>query len=172
MSDLFLSEQYIKSILPLNENIDYKLIKTHIEEAQLRFCLELLGSNYYNDLLTRYISQSLTTIEENELVPAIKRFIAYKAFSRALIAVNIKVANNGITKSTGTYFDSVDNKMNEIYALQKEYLNDGDYWYNRAKDILIKNKSSFPLWKDDTTNQIQPDASDNNFNSNFGIIFY
>lgn len=156
--DLFVSEQYLKSVLPLNDSIDYKLLKLHCEESQLKFIMPLLGTAYYDNLLTRYISATLTTIESDELVPTIKRIIAYKAFSRAVITVNVNIANNGITTRTGAYFDGSD-KLKEIAQLQREYLADANFWIDYALTILRKYPSSFPLWKDSSTNIINPEPS-------------
>lgn len=167
ISVILTSEQYIKSVLPLNENLDYKLIKLHLEEAQLKFVLPLLGTAYYNDLLTRFSNQTLTTIETNDLVPALKRIIAYKAFSRALMTINLSIANNGVTTRTGSYFDGED-KLREIYGLQKEYLADAEFWTDYALKILIKYPLEFPLYEQDNTNLINPQP--NSQRQSWGII--
>lgn len=165
---LLTSEEYVKSILPLNDNIDYKLIKLHLSEAQDKFIIPLLGTAYYVDLITRYEDQTLTAIEISDLVPAVKKIIAYKAFSRALIAININVANNGVTTRVGSYFDG-SNKMKEINLLCNEYLADAEHYEKLAVDILHKYPSSFPLYKNTNSNLINPQP--NTQRQDFGVIF-
>lgn len=153
--DLLVSEQYLKATLPLSENTDYKLLKLHAEEAQLKFILPLLGTEYYDDLITRFVSQNLTQIEINELVPALKRIVAYKAFARIVITINVNIANNGVSNRIGQYFDSTD-KQSEIRQLQSEYNSDADFWTTYSLNILCKYPNSFPLYKQTPTNLVNP----------------
>jgi hypothetical protein len=165
--DLIVSEQYLKSVLPLSENTDYKLLKLHCEESQLKFILTLLGSEYYNDLISRYVSNTLTSREINDLVPSLKRIVAYKSFSRILLTINVSIANNGVTTRTGSYFDG-DDKLKEINGLQREYLTDADFWTNYALDVLNKYPTDFPLYKNTSTNLINPEP--NSQKQGYGII--
>jgi len=153
--DLLVSEQYLKAVLPINDNTDYKLLKLHAEEAQLKFILPLLGTEYYDDLITRFVAQTLTTIETNELVPALKRIVAYKAFARLIMTINVAIANNGVSNRIGQYFDSTD-KQSEIRQLQSEYNSDADFWTTYVLNILSKYPNSFPLYKQTSTNLVNP----------------
>jgi len=58
----FISTTYLKDNTPLNENVDDKLLKSAIKEAQEIYIRDIIGSGIYNQLQTQAFAGTLTQL--------------------------------------------------------------------------------------------------------------
>ena len=55
----FISTSYLKDNTPLNENLDDKILKASIKEAQEIYIRDIVGSGIYNELQTQAYAGTL-----------------------------------------------------------------------------------------------------------------
>jgi hypothetical protein len=56
----FISTSYLKDNTPLNENLDDKILKSSIKEAQEIYIRDIIGSGIYDELQTQAYGGTLT----------------------------------------------------------------------------------------------------------------
>ena len=79
----FITETYLKTNTPITANVDVTDVTPYIAtQAQLRV-MPILGTTFYNYLLTKYNAQTLTNVEE-ALVAYIQPVIAWRSAERML----------------------------------------------------------------------------------------
>jgi hypothetical protein len=74
----FISTTYLKDNTPLNENVDDKLLKSAIKEAQEIYIRDVIGSGIYNELQTQAYANTLTalnvTLLDSYIAPCVKYY--------------------------------------------------------------------------------------------------
>jgi hypothetical protein len=58
----FISTQYLRDNSPINENVDPKLLKSAIKEAQEIYIRDVIGSGIYDELQDQAYNDTLTEI--------------------------------------------------------------------------------------------------------------
>lgn len=152
---LFISENYLKSNTTFSDNVDVKLILSNIKPAQDFYIQDLLGTNLYLDLQTKYSAQTLSNVEE-QLVDIIKLATVYRAAEMSLPFMNLQIRNKGIVK-----LDSENAKQSdlaEMKYLRNEFKDRAEFYEERIIKFLQNNESSFPLYENDTNTDISPSA--------------
>lgn len=162
----WITQNYLKSFTPINNNVDVTEVANHIETAQLINTREILGKNLYEDLNTKFISGTLNTIE-TELFDILKQSIAYRAAEISIPFLHIKIRNKGVVKLRDEYAEPA--SLEDMKYLRNELKNRAIYFEDRAKDFLCQFSTDFPLYLGDTTphNQIYP-----NFNQPYTNDIY
>jgi hypothetical protein len=150
---LFVSETYIKNNTTLSDNVDVKLIQSNIGPAQDFFLQDILGTNLFNDLKTKYSAQTLSVIEE-QLVQIIKQAVVYRATELSLPFMNIQLRNKGLVNLNSE--NAVQSDLAGMKYLRNELKDRAEFYEERIKKFLENNESSFPLYADDTNDDISP----------------
>jgi hypothetical protein len=143
MNIIWITQSYLKSLTPINNNVDVTEVSSHIETAQLIYTRELLGKLLYDDLDTKIKSNTLSTIE-TELVDIIKQSIAYRSAEIALPFLSFKIRNKGAVKLRDEFADPV--SLDEMKYLKNELSNRAEYFEKRVQDFLCEYSTDFPLW--------------------------
>jgi hypothetical protein len=158
----FVSETFLKSFTPLNQNIDSNDLVSHLQAFELMNLQEILGRDLYNDLKTKFIDQTLSQIEI-DLVNLMKNAIAYGAASMALPFMSLKLRNVGVTKLKGDNFDSAD--LADIKYLRNELDNRTQFFMQRIINFICLNRPDFPLYNWSLHNDPSPSAAQTTYNS-------
>ena len=74
----FISTSYLKDNTPLNENLDDKILKSSIKEAQEIYIRDIIGSGIYDELQTQAYAGTLTTdnttLLDSYIAPCLKYY--------------------------------------------------------------------------------------------------
>lgn len=164
---LLIGEQYLKDFTPVSNNTDIEQIKPHIEFSQDSYTQEILGTNLYNDIQTKYSAQTLSTIEQS-LVAILKPALAYRSLEAAIPFMNTQIRNKGLVNQNSE--NAIQAEMDKMRYLREESRNRAEFYEERAKKFLCNNKTSFPLYEADNEdiNPIKSSAYDSDlyFSSN------
>ena len=152
----FVTENYLKSFTPLNGNIDVSDILPHLQLSEEIWARELLGNDLYQDLKTKFIDQTLTTLEA-DLVTLLKPMISYRCAWEAIPFLSTKIRNSGVVKLSGDNYDAA--SLNEVKYLRDELANRSEYYATRVSKFLCDNGSDFPLYKWSNENNPSPNTS-------------
>jgi hypothetical protein len=143
MINLWITQSYLKSFTPLNNNIDVSEVANHIETAQLIYTREILGKNLYDDLDAKIIAASFSTAE-GELIDILKQGIAYRASEIAVPFLSIKLRSKGAVRLRDEFAEPA--SLEDMKYIRHELKNRAEYYETRAKDYLCLYPSEFPLW--------------------------
>lgn len=140
----FMTEEYLKENTPIDDNMDAKLIKTAMREAQDIYVRDLIGSGIYDELCTQ-INTSTVTADNSILLkqyiqPCMKYYILYESAQ----TMSFQLVNKGIVTRTSEWQSPAD--INSITALMAKWRDKGEYYAKRLQDFLCENHATYPLY--------------------------
>lgn len=161
-----ITENYIKENTPLTENNQMKDIFPHIDTAQEVHLQQILGSDFYEDILNKFDNQTLNQYEVKLVSDYIKPALLYRTLYLALPFIQYNLRNKGLMVNTDDA---------SISASQNQFL----FMYNIVRDraignedllkkYLCKNDKLFPKYKN-PDGLILPDKKRGNTG---GLYFY
>ena len=148
MKAQFLSENYLKENSPINDNVDMKLLKTAIIDAQEIHILESLGTGLYNDLSAKVVAGSLSSTEESfietYLRPALKNWSIVEGIPLLLFKLTNK------TVATSDSDNSKPVEYADMRYMVNLYRTKAEVFTQRMKNYLIANSTLFPTYGSET----------------------
>lgn len=164
----FITENWLKTNTPITDNVDMTDVMPWLKTAAELNIQPILGTYFYNDLLTKYNAQTLSS-DEATLVAMIQPAIAWRAASDAVFGLSRQLKNKGIQSQSGDYSASVE--LAEVEFGMAQYRQKGEFYENQIRKYLVDNRSLFPNFISalNTDSLIKPSCN-NNFNSNMMII--
>lgn len=133
----------MKSETPITKNVSVQDVAPWIKPACETRIVPLIGSYFYNDLLTKYNNQTLSDVEI-ELVEKLQPCIAWRAASMAVYGISRPLKNIGIQKLDSENSEGVD--LNEVTFGMEQYDRIGSDYQKTLSEFLIKNKANYPLF--------------------------
>jgi len=142
----FITETYLKTNTPITANVDVTDVTPYIAtQAQLRV-QPILGTTFYNGLLTAYNAQTLSP-EETILVGFIQPVIAWRSAEDAVFGLTYQLKNKGLQTQSGDYSGSVG--RNEVAFGMEHYAQKAAFFEQRLINYLLANKDLFPGFTDE-----------------------
>ena len=141
----FITETEIKEKSPISNNVDIKLISDSVEYAQDAYIQDILGTNLYVDIQTKFSASTLSTIEQ-QLVDLIKPALIYRSIEQALPFMQSQIVNKGIVLKNSE--NSIQADLTHMKYLREELRGRTQFLSERIIKFLCNNKSSFPLYED------------------------
>jgi hypothetical protein len=168
----FCSENYLKQIGIINDNVDATAFMPLVQFASAAFIKKQLGSIFYQDLLTKYNDQ---TLDANEIiiVEYIQPAVCWRAVANAGVSLTYGLFNKGYQKQTGEQSTNVD--LKEVQFMYDHYIQQAFYFENELKTYLIANKDLYPLFMsaDNIDSSIKNSCCNgggNNYNEGVGFL--
>ena len=168
MKIYFLTEARLKELTPVNINVDVKDILFNIRNISDMYIKSILGTYFYNDLLTKYNSQSLNP-DELILMDFIQPAIAWGACSESVISTSYSIRNKGVQTQSGDFSQNAEYK--ELMFLVHHWSDKRDFYLNSLKNYLLDNKGLYSVFTNDLNKDsvIKDCGGDSLFTT--GIIF-
>jgi len=166
----FITESYIKNKTSITKNVDVNEVTPFIYTVSDMRIQPILGTYFYNDILTKYNAQTLTANEEI-LVAKIQPCIAWYAASDSVFALTYQLKNKGLQKQSGEYSESVSRE--EVGDAIEYYQGKANFYEQRLRVYLKENKDLFTEFtsSSNTDSDMKPDIStDNTGYNNFMTI--
>lgn len=139
----FITETYLKTNTPITANVDVTDVTPYIAtQAQLRV-MPILGTVFYDDLLTKYNAQTLDPDEEI-LVAFIQPVIAWRSAEDAVFGLTYQLKNKGLQTQFGDNSSSV--SRSEVAFGMEHYAQKASFFEMRLIKYLVKNKSLYPIF--------------------------
>jgi hypothetical protein len=166
----FITENYLKNNTAISSNCDVKYILPFVQTNADMWVQPVLGSFFYEDLLTKYNAQTLSP-EETNLVKKIQPLIAWRAAADAVYSLSRKVTNKGVQRQDGEFSGSVE--LNELSFSMAHYNQKAEFYTARLVNYLKENKDDFPNFtsKQNKDSDIKPNEDKSQgYNSSFTFI--
>ena len=139
----FITETYLKTNTPITANVDVTDVTPYIAtQAQLRV-MPILGTTFYNYLLTKYNAQTLTNVEE-ALVAYIQPVIAWRSAEDAVFGLTYQLKNKGLQTQFGDFSSSV--TRSEVAFGMEHYAQKASFFEQRLIRWLLANRNLFPIF--------------------------
>jgi len=146
MGVLLISETKLKAFTNINKNVDMDVLKAEIQIAQDIDLQTILGTKFYNHLLSQVSATGNTfNADETELVNNyIQPFLLQQSYFQAIPHLMYRSMNRGIVEGMMENATSVDiETMKYLRSLQKQR---ADFYMTRLQDYLLigRGQNKFP----------------------------
>lgn len=164
----FVTEAYLKQKTPITQNVSSVDVMPFIEPAASAWMQSILGTYFFNDLLTKYNAQTLDA-DETILVNKIKPAVAWRAASDCVLGLTYQLKNKGLQKQNGDNSESVE--QSEVGFVMRHYEQKAEFFEAMVRTYLVKNCDTFTVF----TSELNRDSelapqTDDNFNSDMMFI--
>lgn len=142
----FVTEDYLKRKTPITKNVEASEIVPFIDVAAQTWMQNILGTVFFEDLLTKYNDQTLSSDEEN-LVKKMQPAIAWRSATDCVIQLTYQLKNKGLQKQNGDNSESVE--LDEMGMVSRHYEEKAEFYEDFVFKHLKKNKDLFPVYTSD-----------------------
>ena len=163
---LLISEETLKQMSLVGDNVDSQFIFPAIELAQEQGLQQIIGSKLLKKLKTLVDDGSInnsTNQKYKELLDEyVSIYLAYQVMAEIQIPLSYKMRNSGIIQTTD---DKQINLQRTDVMFIKQFYDDKALWFSkRLSDYLCANRTLFPEYKS-TDNVSDINASERLYNS-------
>ena len=164
----FVTEAYLKQKTPITQNVSATDVMPFIEPSASSWMQSILGTYFFNDLLTKYNAQTLNG-DETILVEKIKPANAWRATVDCVLGLTYQLKNKGLQKQNGDNSESVD--QTETTFVMRHYEQKAEFFEMITRKYLKLNKDLFPEFTSNLNrdSELAP-QNDDNFNSDTMFI--
>lgn len=153
MGVILISENKLKAFTNINKNVEIDLLKAEIQIAQDIDLQTIIGTKFYNHLLSQVTATGNTfNADETTLVnDYIQPFLIQQAYWQAMSAIMYRPMNRGIVEGTMENATSVDlDTFKYLRSIQKQR---ADFYMTRLQDYLLigKGQNKFPDYVSQST---------------------
>lgn len=142
---LLTSEEFVKSISNISDNLAGKYLLPSIREAQEINLREILG-DALTDKLKEIVADNTVDNTENatykELIEVSQYFLAYQSIAGLPYKVGYKIGNIGVAKTTDTNVQG--SSLAEISNIQNYYQGKADFYAARIQRFALEHYTRLP----------------------------
>lgn len=146
----FVTEAFIKSRSMVTANVDVKDFTPLIDMASKAYVKPMIGTHFFNDLLTKYNDQTLSA-DELMVVEKIQYAILWRVCAEAVLTLTYQLKNKGIVKQNDDNATSVD--LSEVTFMYNNYIQHAEYFQSELRRFLVDNKDLYPVFMDKKLNK-------------------
>lgn len=166
MATYFITEEYIKKNSPVTQAVNMKDLFPHIIAAQELYVQNIMGSEFYEDILEKFENQTLSPEETTLVQDYIKPAVMWRTVSLALPWLQFNLRAKGVL--TNTDDNAFATSTLDLKYLRNEASNRAEFQENLLVKYLCKENNLYPLYSQQN-GLTKPDKGPQ-FNG--GIIFY
>lgn len=141
---LFISETTLKDRSLLQDNVDPKLIKPTIKQAQDMYIEPILGTGLYQELQQQIEDNTLTGLNITLLNLYITDCMCWYVASEMVMSLGFKLTNKNVLRKTSE--NSSDASLSELFDLMEYYKNKAEWYAQRITNYLCENIVDYPLY--------------------------
>lgn len=142
---LLIGTTYLKEFSSIDENVDEKVLKNAILEAQEFRILPILGTALYNAVATTTPSSwsaAYQTLVNTYIKPALRFWVLHDSY----LELSYKIMNKGVLKRNSENTETV--ALPDMFKLVEPYKIKAEFYSERITKYLIENSTSYPLYTD------------------------
>ena len=141
---LLISEKYLKENSIIDDNVDMKLILPTIWQCQKQYIEQYLGSELYDDIISKVIASTLAgddlTLVDDYIADSLLYWVVYEL----QVPLLFKMRNIGVTKDRADFSDPID--LRELSRIENRYKKKAEYFSERLTAYLCANVDLYPKY--------------------------
>lgn len=142
MTDILLiTEQSIKNITNISDNMAGKLLLTAIRESQEINLREILGDALLDEL-KRQVSENDVRETYNHLILQCQYFLAYQSCANICMITSVKIDNAGLQRVSDEKMEPL--PVSEVNQIHDYYQQKADFYCERLQHYLLQHKEDYP----------------------------
>ena len=142
MTDILLiTEQSIKNITNISDNMAGKLLLTAIRESQEINLREILGDALLDEL-KRQISENDVRETYNQLILQCQYYLAYQSCANICMITSVKIDNAGLQRVSDEKMEPL--PVSEVNQIHDYYQKRADFYCERLQNFLLQHKEDYP----------------------------
>jgi hypothetical protein len=138
----FVTEQYVKLNTPITDNVDMNEVQPLFKTAADGYVRSILGTYFYNYLLTEFNAQTLNANEIILVQQYVQPAVAWRICTEAVVTTSYQLKNKGIQTQNGDF--SAFPGMSEMSFTFHHYRDRADFYDQRLLDYLKVNGDLYP----------------------------
>jgi len=146
---LFISETTLKDRSLLQDNVDPKLIKPTIKQAQDMYIEPILGTGLYQEIQTQIEDATLSVLNKKLLDLYVTDCMCWYVASEMVMSLGFKLTNKNVLRKTSE--NSSDASLSELFDLMEYYKNKAQWYAQRITNYLCENIVDYPLYNNPGT---------------------
>lgn len=158
MSNLIISEAYLKDYSNINKNVDMTILTPALQDAQDLYIHPLLGTKLFTEIITQVgtntVSSLNKTLLDNYVIPCLMHY----AKMESLPDMKYRLMNKGVMIKNSENSTAAD--LQEIQYLMDREKNKAEVFAERTTKYLRKNNASYTLYYQNVNyDEIKPNRS-------------
>lgn len=159
---LLVSAEKVKSFTEVNENLDESILLPNIQIAQEIGLHNLLGTEFYEHILSAAQGGTLTSAETTLVEDYIAPYLLHRAVYEALPAIYMRMMNKSVSIGESPNSRSAD--RGDMSYLRNIHQNRYEWYSQRLQDYIQPRNGDYPLYFQFNSNEGGiPSASVNYF---------
>lgn len=142
---LLISEDFVKALTNMSDNMQGKLVNPAIAEAQEAGLREILGDNLMNKLIS-LVENDEIELEENimykNLLDKAQYYLAYQVITNIMILTAVKIDNSGLMQVNDEHTQNI--SIEDSFQMRDFYQKKADFYQSRLQKFILKNKKAYP----------------------------
>jgi hypothetical protein len=154
---LFIQEDYFKKLAGVDGNVDWKKLESTIIMVQDIYIQKILGTQLYNDLKTKIISNPTLSSYPNEkalINDYIAKALCWYVKMEASPDFKFAYQNKGIQVKSSDNSSSAD--MGDVKFLMDKWRIHAERYAQLVTDYLIENTTTFPKYLETSNTGMNP----------------
>lgn len=142
---LLISEDLVKELTNMSDNMQGKLINPAIAEAQEAGLREILGDCLMDRLLELVETGEIEFAENamyKKLLDKAQYYLAYQVITNIMILTAVKIDNSGLMQVNDERTQNI--SIEDSFQLRDFYQKKADFYQSRLQRFILKNKKSYP----------------------------
>lgn len=135
---------YLKENTPLNENLDDKLLKSAIKEAQEIYIRDIIGSGLYDELQSQAFAGTLSNLNSTLLNNYVAPCLKYYTLVESMLPLTFKFLNKSVATRTAEFAQPIG--TSELSLIEQRYRDKAEYYADRLRNYLKENTTDYPLY--------------------------
>lgn len=134
---LLTSEQFVKTVTNISDNLSGKLILPAIREAQFFGLKNIIGNKLYSSLLSAVGDGTIyddDKVELKELLDISQYYLAYSAVANVVILTAVKIDNIGVVNVNDDKSSNIG--LNDSFSIRDFYQKKADYYASQIQKCL------------------------------------
>lgn len=155
---LFINSEDFKNRVDISENVEARYLTPYIGLSQDRYLKIIICKEFYTEIETQLIDDTLTTANRALLDDYIKPALVYRTYERYLTYANYKSTPAGIRVLSDEDSTAADTRA--VENMSKLAASDAVYYEGVLSQFLEDNKDDYPTWRDNCKCVDSPSTSD------------
>jgi hypothetical protein len=157
----FISTSYLRSVTPIQDNVDDDILTPHITVAQDTYLQQIIGETFYDHLKNGVKNNTLNnndlTFMRDFVQPLIAQYTMYLAFP----FLNLKITNKAISKESSEYSQPAD--LGEMKYMRSSIKDIAEFYAKRMVKHLLDYQYLYPSYANPNAKDNLPKRADSYF---------